>query len=107
LGSTNKSESPEVDWDKIKPEDKTLAHQVTAPSDQQAYGNKGCFLHECSRRLACRGCHQVVAAHYVGLPADSFCYNLANRCMSVLVNAKLVTNQTMSSSISSPPVVVQ
>jgi len=33
LGSANRSESPEVDWDKIKPEDKTLAHQVTMHSD--------------------------------------------------------------------------
>ena len=39
LGSTNKSESPEIDWDNIKPEDKTLAHQVTAPADQQAHDN--------------------------------------------------------------------
>ncbi|DBB03659.1 hypothetical protein WJX82_000931 [Trebouxia sp. C0006] len=28
LGSANRFESPEVDWDKIKPEDKTLAHQM-------------------------------------------------------------------------------
>ena len=36
-GSAGKSESPEVDWDKIKPEDKTLAHQVIKPSDQQTH----------------------------------------------------------------------
>ncbi|DBA80660.1 TPA: hypothetical protein ACH3X1_007904 [Trebouxia sp. C0004] len=28
LGSTNRCESLQVDWDKIKPEDKTLAHQM-------------------------------------------------------------------------------